>query len=118
MNMNSGNIRYCDVGDELELGPGVSDAVLVGSTDTAAVTGDVTTDDNDSTVTDDSTVYGDVVAEPTSIGVDGESGVAGAVVVEDGSLSLDSETVAGHVYVDGDDISSCSDDSRPRGRVL
>jgi flagellin-like protein len=125
LNMNDGDVLHCDVVQELDLDPGVgnvdldfwNDAILIGSIDTdgdvdldsATVVGDVTTDSDDITITDETTVYGDVVAQPnTNIDIDGDSSVGGAVVVDGGSLSLDSVTVAGHVYVDVNDISGCS----------
>jgi flagellin-like protein len=125
LDMNDGDVLYCDIVTELDLDSDVSDvsvdfwaeAILIGSIDTdgdvdldsATVTGDVTTDANDITITNESTVYGDVVAQPnTNIDIDGDSSVAGAVVVEGGSLSLDSVNIDGHVYVDANDISSCS----------
>lgn len=124
LNMNSGNVLHCDVVDELDIDPGVSDvdidlwddALLLGSIDTdgdvdldsATVVGDVTTNSDDITITNESSVGGDVVAQPgTSIDIDGDSSVAGAVVVDGGSLSLDDVTVDGHVYADENDV-SCS----------
>lgn len=127
LNMNDGDILHCTVVDELDLDPGVTDvavdlwadATLVGSIDTdgdvdldsATVTGHVTADANDITVTDESVVHGDIVARPnTNIDIDGDSRVGGAVVTESGSLSLDDVTVDGHVYADEDDL-SCSGDT-------
>ena len=125
LDLVSGDVLRCDIVDGVSLDPGVNNiavdmqggATLVGAVDTdgdvdldnATVTGDVTTDANDIVMTSESTVYGDVVAQSgTNIDIDGDSRVLGAVVVNGGSLSLDSVTVEGHVYVDEDDISTCS----------
>jgi len=125
LNLVSGDVVRCDIVNGVDLDPGVSSvavdmqsgAVIIGTVDTdgdvdldnATVTGDVTTDANDIVLTSESTVYGDVVAQSdTNIDIDGDSRVSGAVVAKGGSLSLDSVTVEGHVYVDEDDISTCS----------
>ena len=125
LDLASGDVVRCDIVGDISLDPGVNSvavdmqggAILVGTVDTdgdvdldnSTVTGDVTTDANDIVMTGESTVYGDVVAQSdTNIDIDGDSRVVGAVVARGGSLSLDSVSIGGHVYVNEDDISSCS----------
>lgn len=94
-----------------------SESVLIGQIDvegnvdldTSQVTDGITTDGQDITITSDSIVGGDVVApDGTNIDIDGGSTVEGAVVAKGGSLSLDNSIINGQVYVEEDDISSCT----------